>query len=277
MPGTDSTGGASRAWWRGEGLRWVIVTLLIPFAGFVWNEVQEREVERQKALERVRAEEQARVANARSESDIVIKLLPALASGDEGSPMRGIALAVLLNLANRQALSPDLVGAVQVAVDTAQQRLREGKATEAERVALSKIAGATDRPSPSSIATGPGDARPPSPVQAFQVQVPRVYVHIFDEADRERAQALRDWCTNEQRWLAPPIENVVATAARADRKPPAGTAATSVRFFNDEDRRRADDIAAFLRRTGTANVVVQPVKARAPSGQLEVWFPKRSA
>ena len=45
--------------------------------------------------------------------------------------MRGIALAVLLNLANRQALSLELVGSVQVAVDSAQQRLREGKATPA--------------------------------------------------------------------------------------------------------------------------------------------------
>src|SRR5262249_43158462 len=127
MPDTDSTSGPSRPWWASEGTRWLIVTLLIPFAGVVWNEVQKHEVERQKQLERVRADEQARVVNARSESDIVIRLLPALASGDEASPMRGVALAVLLNLANRQALSLELVSAVQVAVDTAQHRVREGK------------------------------------------------------------------------------------------------------------------------------------------------------
>lgn len=277
MPGTDSTAGAARPWWAGEGVRWLIVTLLIPFAGFVWNEVQKHEVERQKVLERVRADEQTRVANARSESDIVIRLLPALASGDEASPMRGIALAVLLNLANRQALSLELVGSVQVAVDSAQQRLREGKATPAERAALSRIAAATDRPS-----DGGDEAKPPpapggatTAVQAFRVQVPRVYIQIFEDADSDRARELQDWIVSKQRWLAPGIENVVATAARANRKPPLGTSAASVRYFNDEDRSRAEDVATYLRRTGVPEVAVQLVKAKAPPGQLEVWFPKR--
>jgi hypothetical protein len=69
MPGTGtgSTTGISRSWWTSEGVRWIIVTLLIPFAGLVWNEVQKQEVDRQKQLERVRADEQTRVANARSE------------------------------------------------------------------------------------------------------------------------------------------------------------------------------------------------------------------
>ena len=276
MPGNDPTAGPARPWWAAEGLRWIIVTLLIPFAGLVWNEVQKREVDRQKVLERVRADEQARVANARSESDIVIRLLPALASGDEASPMRGIALAVLLNLANRQALSLELVGSVQVAVDSAQQRLRDGKATPAERAALSRIAAATDRPSAGDEAAKP----PPAPgtttaTQAFRVQVPRVYIQVFDDADGDRARELQDWVVSKQRWLAPGIENVVATAARDNRKPPLGTSAASVRYFNEEDRARAEDVATYLRRTGVPDVAVQLVKARAPLGQLEVWFPKR--
>jgi hypothetical protein len=275
MPGPDSTVTASRGWWSGEGVRWIIVTLLIPFAGFVWNEVQEREVARQKALEKVRADEQARVANARSESDIVIKLLPALASGDEASPTRGIALAVLLNLANRDALSLELLGSVQVAVDSAQQRLRDGKATEAERVALSKIAAAADTQRAAVGGEAP-QPQPATPAQTFRVQVPRVYIQIFDEADRASARALQDWIANKQRWLAPGIENVVATAARANRKPPAGGATASVRYFNDEDRARADEVAGQLRATGAPSVVVQRSTLKAPAGQLEVWFPVRS-
>lgn len=275
MPGTDSISGSSRGWWTSEGIRWIIVTLLIPFAGLVWNEVQEREVARQKQLEKVRADEQARVANARSESDIVIKLLPALASGDEASPMRGIALAVLLNLANRDALSLELLGSVQVAVDTAQQRLREGKATEAERVALSKIAAATDTERSASSSDAPKPSPAAAPAQTFRVQIPRVYVQIFDEADRAAARALQDWIANKQRWLAPGIENVVATAARANKKPPAGTSAASVRYFNDEDRDRANEVANQLRGPGTLNVVVQRSTLKAPAGQLEVWFPVR--
>jgi len=268
--GTESTSGPARPWWAAEGFRWIIVTLLIPFAGFVWNEVQKQEVERQKQLERVRADEQTRVANARSESDIVIRLLPALATGDEASPMRGVALAVLLNLANRQALSLELVSAVQVAVDTAQHRLREGKATDAERVALSKIAAVGDRTSTPLTAAPPGE-----PVQAFRVQVPRVYIHIYDEADRERARPLQEFIVSTQRWLAPGIENVVATAARTNGKPPAGTNAWRVVYFNDEDRARADELANRARAIGAGRVDVERSALKAPPGQLEIWSPRR--
>jgi hypothetical protein len=55
-----------------ESVRWIVVTLLIPLAGFVWNEVEKRRVERQGELER-----------ARAESEIVIRLLPSLTSPDE--------------------------------------------------------------------------------------------------------------------------------------------------------------------------------------------------
>jgi hypothetical protein len=80
---------------------------------------------------------------------------------------------------------------------------------------------------------------------------------------------------SKQRWLAPGIENVVATAARANRKPPVGTSAASVRYFDDEDRSRAEDVATYLRRTGVPEIVVQLVEAKVPPGQLEVWFPRR--
>ena len=278
MPDTDVGPGRSRAWWTSESTRWVFVTLLIPFSGFVWNEVQKREAERQKAIERVRAEEQARVADARSESDIVIRLMPALASPDEASPTRGIALAILLNLASREALAPELVSAVQVAVDNTQQRVREGTATPAERAALSRIAAATDRLDAGRVeAAAPGAAAGeplrPTAAQALQVDVPRVYVHIFDEAQRSAAETLTRWITGERRWLAPGIENVAATAERAGRTPPAGRQTADVRYFNDEDRGDAQEIAAWFTRAGTPAAVTQVRNLRAPPGQVEVWFP----
>jgi hypothetical protein len=252
------------------------VTLLIPFSGFVWNQVQERELERQKVLERERADAQARIENARGESDIVIKLLPALSSTDDSSAVRGIALAVLLNLGNRQALSPELVSSIQVAVDTAQQRIREGKATEAERVALNKLAAAADRPPEQTNISRPAGAEVPTAARAFRVQIPRVYIQIFDEADRERARALQDWCTTTQRWLAPGIENVVATAKRNNRNVPEGTNTWRVLYFNDEDFTRANDLAGRLRTLGAGVVVVQRRTQPVPVGQLEVWAPRRS-
>jgi len=272
MAETELSVKTSRPVWTGEGVRWIIVTLLIPFAGFVWNEVQKREAERQKELEVVRADEQARVANARSESDIVIQLLPALGSSETNSPLRGIALAILLNLADREALSPELVSAVQVAIDTAQQRVRAGTATVAERAALDKIAATSDQPDESSARKTP---LPITPARTFRLQVPRVYIHLFDESDRRAAIALETWIRNDQHWLAPGIENVVASATRASKPRPAGNKVGDVRYFNEEDRARAEEIANWLRRNGIPSATRLVSKAKAPAGQIEVWFPNR--
>jgi hypothetical protein len=273
MAETEPSAKTSRPVWTGEGVRWIIVTLLIPFAGFVWDRVQEREAERQEKLEIVRADQQARIENARSESDIVIQLLPALGSSETNSPLRGIALAILLNLADREALSPELVSAVQVAIDTAQQRVRAGTASVAERAALDKIAAASDQPDESSARKQA--PLPITPPRTFRLQVPRVYIHLFDESDRKAAIALETWIRNDQHWLAPGIENVVASATRASKPRPAGNKAGDVRYFNEEDRVRAEEIANWLRRNGTPSATRLVTKSKAPAGQIEVWFPNR--
>lgn len=275
----DRAGGASARprWWTMETLRWIFGTLLIPLAGIVWNAVQKRDADRQMEIERVRAQEQERVANARSESDIVIRLMPALAS-EETSPTRGIAFAILLNLASREALSPELASAVQVAVDNAQQRVREGTATPAEREALSRIAAVSDAISPERLeAVAPGaiagGERRVTAARTLQVEVPRIYIHIFDEAQRPAAVALSRWITGEQHWLVPGIENVTATAERAGGARPRGSGTGEVRFFNEEDQGYAREISAWLGRSGTRSGISKIENLRAPSGQLEVWFP----
>lgn len=240
MPSIEASAQTPRPWWTTEGIRWAIVTLLIPFSGFVWDQVQTREIERQKQLERVKADEQARVANARAESEVVIRLMPALSIPDDASPSRGIALAVLLNLANQKALSPELVSGVQVAVDLSQQRVRDGKATEAERAALTKIAASSDRQSASDAAA------PAASGQSFALSVPRVYIQIFDEADVGKAKQLQAWVASEKHWLAPGFENVVAKAAEAKRTPPKGTRTGDVRYFHQEDRANAGTLAEHL-------------------------------
>jgi hypothetical protein len=273
MADSESRTHKSRWPWTSEAFRWIIVTLLIPFAGFIWNEVQKHDAERQKEIERVRAEEQMRVQNARGESDIVIRLLPALATPDEGSPVRGIALAVLLNLADRDALSPDLVGAAQVAVDASQQRVRDGTATEPERAALSKLAAATDQLSAARATDGGPSTAAPTSARAFRVEVPRVYIQIFDEKDRRLAEVLQRWIIDEKRWLAPGIENVVATAARANRTPPRGRESADVRYFNEEDRAQAQEIVEWLAGNDVPGMATRVTNLRAPAGQMEVWFP----
>jgi hypothetical protein len=274
MPNNEAETPPSRSFWTAESFRWVIVTLLIPFTGFVWNEVQEREVDRQKDLERVRADEQARIANARGESDIVIKLMPSLASKDDTSAEQGIALAILLNLASREALSPELASAISVAVVTAQQRVQNGKASEAERAALTNIAAATDVEStdPASTGTTRGGSTATA-AQEFVVAVPRVYIHIFGQTHQGAAEELQKWIAYEKNWLAPGVENVAAAADRRGGRAPDAPAAVEVRFFNDEDAERAREVASWLSGRGAPDARSKKVNLKAPAGQLEVWFP----
>jgi hypothetical protein len=275
MPKSESEATPWRSFLTAESLRWVVVTLLIPFAGFVWNEVQKREVARQEHLEGVRADEQVRVANARAESDIVIRLMPALANKDEASPEKGIALAILLNLASREALSADLASAVAVAVEATAARVAAGNATEAEKTALSRIAAATDVASAGAEATAATRAgTTPTVAQEIVVQVPRVYIHIFDQTDRPRADALQKWIAYDQHWLAPGIENVVATAERRGGEAPAAPGTVEVRFFNVGDSDRAREVTSWLRGNGAPDTVIKKLDLKAPAGQLEVWFPR---
>lgn len=266
---------APRTRWTGESARWLVVTLLIPFAGFVWNEVEKRRIEREAQLDRTRLDAQQRLESARAESEIVIRLLPSLTSSDEGP--RGVALAILVNLASKQALSPELVSSVQVAIDLATKRVTDGTASAAEQMALTNLAATTYVPTAEQSTTEPGGTPPPPPAPQYQVRVPRVYLHIFDESDRDAAGQLQTWITSEKRWLAPAIENVVTTAARRNTKPPAASGTAEVRYFYDDDRALADDVASRMRMTGIASRPRQVNNPRAPSGQIEVWFPKRPA
>lgn len=277
MAETDPTSARAQTFWSGEAIRWVIVTLLIPFAGFVWNRVEKGSAERRHALEEqrdsARSEAQRRLESARSESEIVIRLLPSLTSADEAA--RGIALAVLVNLASREALSSQLIGAVQVAISLTEKRVTEGKATPAEQVALSNLAETSDVPTSDSGKATPASSAPrPAPV--YKVQVPRVYIHIFDEADRPAARQLESWIKTDRRWLAPGIENVLATAARGSARAPTGSSSVEVRYFNEEDRDRAEQIVRYTISAGRRAVVKRVGNMRVPVGQIEVWFPQQS-
>jgi len=264
MSGNEPQAARPRSFLEAEGFRWLVVTLLIPLVGFVWDRVQDRDTARQIELE-----------NARGESDIVMKLMPALANTDEASAEQGIALALLLNLANRKALSPELASAVSLAIVAAQERVKEGKASVVEVAALSRIAAATDVTTTSGPTTGA--TRGPSTqtvAQELVVQVPRVYIHIFDPSDQEAATKLQEWIAGDRRWLAPGVENVTTTADRRGGRALEAPPSAQVRYFNGEDVAKADEVAQWLRDHGRPDAQTVKPNLPAPKGQLEVWFPR---
>lgn len=157
-----------------------------------------------------------------------------------------------------------------MAVSVSEARVSEGTATPVEQRALTRLAERAD--APTSDLPAAADADRVSPVARYRVTVPRVYIHIFDERDREAAGRLEDWLTGTRRWLVPGIENVVATALRRKARPPAGTSSIEVRYFHQEDASHAREIARFM---GPGTTPKLNTSLRAPAGQLEVWFPAR--
>jgi hypothetical protein len=279
---------------KGETLRWAIVTLLIPFAGFIWNRIQEQESERSQKLEQIKIEAQQQAAQDRANSELVIKLLPALT--DNANPVsRSIALAVLTDLSRQGVMGDGLVAAVRVAIQDSEQRIRSGKADAAERTAITSIAIDQDRTAqttPSGSSRPPTESAPATAISArafvpsrvttskafantlaSSVSVPRLYIQIFDEKDRDKAQRLKDWAQTDKNWLAPGIENVVATAQENSRKPPLGSHDARVVYFNDSDKPRADTTAECITREFGLLVTVQKSTVTSPAGQIEAWFP----
>jgi hypothetical protein len=292
---------AKPGWFATEGWRWLIVTVLIPLAGFGWDRLQERQHQRDKALESERAQDRAKAEELRNQSELIIKLLPSLAA-EPASPQRAVALAMLADLArhNTGRIGDSLFAAVNLAVQETDTRVKAGVATDAERATLTQIAMARDEgvrnPEPTAApgpaaAPGPGpgagpgpgpEARPAppqpiseAPTRGYAISTPRLYVHVFDESQQALADKLRADYAKERRWLTPGIENVVRTAAARGIKLPRGTANARVLYFSSDDEARAQSVVQWLRANGLPDAAAQFSKLKAPPGQIEVWFPNR--
>ena len=278
---------SARGWFVSEGWRWLVATIVIPLAGFGWDRLQERQMQREQQLDAARAAQQQAFEDRRNQSELVIKLLPALAA-EPGSSQRNVALAVLSDLAQRGAGGDSLFAAVNLAVQETDRRVRSGQASDGERAALTQLAVARDEGIRSDVAADVGAASAASaPVQAIQrdaaaparsfaIATPRLYVHVFDDSQLPEADKLRAAYATERRWLTPPAENVVQTALARRSPAPAGSAATRVVYFHADDAARAQTVVDWLRANGQPGAVAQASKLAAPQGQIEVWFPGRA-
>ena len=272
-------------WFASEGWRWLIVTILIPALGFGWDQLQVRQLKREKELDRARAEQQRSFEDRRSQSELVIKLLPALAS-DPGSSQRSVALAVLSDLAQRGSGGDSLFAAVNLAVQETDRRVRSGQASESERATLTHIALARDegmrapapgKPPADDPANPPGEPAPAATATATRtltITTPRLYVQVFDDSQLAAADKLRSAYASERHWLTPGVENVMRSAAARGTPAPAGSPNARVVYFSSDDEAKARTVVDWLRNNGQPDAVAQLSRIKAPPGQIEVWFPK---
>lgn len=106
--------------------------------------------------------------------------------------------------------------------------------------------------------------KPPPPSSPPASIVYRVYIQIFDERQRARAEGLRS-ALQALGYVAPGIERV-PDARSPDQ--------TQVRFFQEADAGIAGRIAELVRDSATQQQTVprRKIGLDAPSGLIEVWF-----
>lgn len=236
-----------------DNFRWVLTALVIPLTAWIWGQSQERQAD----LARQQA---ALVANAQRNADLVIKLLPAL-SQPPGNSERENALAIVTMLAAKGDLDP----ALKAAFDRVRGSLTPG---EVEVVAR-------NAPVSEGRAEAFGAAAS-EPTAWMQLPGRKLYVQIFDEAQREAAQ--RAQAAARQLGLAAPgVDNVVRSAQASARAVPKGYDAPVLLFFKSEDRAAAEQLAQALS-TALGNKVslrdrsTNAAFAKVPAGQMELWF-----
>jgi hypothetical protein len=102
-------------------------------------------------------------------------------------------------------------------------------------------------------------------VRRMQEEIkPRVFIHIADEAQRPAMVALQKQLQSSG-YLTPGIENVKGKSEIPKRP--------NVRYFNDEDKVRAEELVQKLKLAGFANAFPYRVSMPARAGSLEVWLP----
>ncbi len=101
---------------------------------------------------------------------------------------------------------------------------------------------------------------------------PRVNIHIYDEASRERASAVAIALRDDLGMELPAIENVVRSSARAQRAPPYIWSTPAVIVHSDVSAACAEAVGRHLQ---GPDVVVRPLPPTFKSnpGMVEVWIP----
>ena len=301
-----------RGFWRAmaapENVRWIVASLMIPLATGVWGYFDNlsHKDERQK---------QAELAEARRDVDQLTALIPSLVSERPAERTIGLTvLGNLANASGAGPGIKAAYAQVQATLAAGQRSGDPEQRREAAMDAESLIQGAASAgPGPSAAVTSTAvdgaappsasapapaaaarpPAPPPSPGAAVTATAPPaksapgpravgggrpryVYIQLYSEADRGKAEALRD-ALREAGVPVPGIENVVATQGPR-MLVTAQLRTADVRYYRDEDRDGALRVSGELQHAapevGAPTVrIIRSLSGKVRPGLVEVWFP----
>jgi hypothetical protein len=262
---------------KSENFRWVVTALAIPLSVFLWGE-HDKKMEDQKKVRSDQQVRQERLAREKSETtqhnvDLVIRLLP-MFSRPPGDPDRKNAFLIVKTLEDESQLPPSFRAAIQnsasdIGFEVGKDQTYKSKSVLSEAEALSSS-------NPSSLDIAQNGAS----VSTLVVPGAKAFIQIFSDDQLGDAERLRQ-TARSLGIAAPGVENVVTTAAKRNRKPPASYKVPTLLVFKQVDK----DVALRLREAVLANTGIelaiedrstQAAFRSVPVGQLEIWLPDPS-
>jgi hypothetical protein len=205
---------------------WLLGSVLLSGITFYWNHRNDARVAQEKKLEK-------EIVGQREDSQFLIQLLPSLTNADRTIQLRAVDV-IKTRYPEDQVPSAiqRLIANIVVIATTPSSEQQSKQLTDETNLLAANAVHTLDR-----LSTQYGQQPDRTAVATIQQLPRRVYLHIFDEKQREKAQALQS-SLRQQGYLVPGIENV-GEKAQAIKQ-------TEVRFFDDSDRDTANKVKDIL-------------------------------
>jgi hypothetical protein len=255
-----------------DNLKWVIVTLAIPLATYLFTDYQKSLAEIKAGEDRKIAEaagaRESLIADARSDVEAMTALLPALSDSD---PKKSeLALSILERLKGAQhGANSGIMATYNAMVAQIRERLNSPDPKVANLGARQLEAIQTVSESTQQIkATTVAQIAPNKADKVAEIKPTRVYIHTFIETQRAQALAAQEGLRNLG-VAVPGIEDV------SDKLPRGTLPGWQIRYFSDSDLGAARWAKNHLTDIGYPEFAIFKSRASSTvaSGQIELWWP----
>jgi hypothetical protein len=224
---------------------WLFGSVVLSSVAYYWNHRNDQRAEAAKQLQQT-------LDRQREDSQFLGTMLPYLTSADANVRLRAVDV-ITARYPDGQV--PGQIYVLLAKVVGTESALPSSHQSDEQKNLLASAARSLDRQAATDAAS----------TAAVQQLPPRVYIQIFDEAQRAKAREIQADLQKEG-LIVPGIENVASKA-----KPWKGTV---VKFFNESDAPTANHIRERLVSSGFSQAAVQPVttSAKVNPGTIEVWL-----
>jgi hypothetical protein len=283
-----------KRWITEDTVRWVITLVVIPLTVELWgywqSHLQQQRADHEADQANRARQLQQHIANEQANVDLIIKMMPQL-QAPPGEPGRMLAVTIVNKMMKQDGADKDSVATAAMDAERFQigKHYIPGKGYDTpgainEAELLEQLGQHLNSQQIQAAVTSGHDvfagAIPLAYDTSMVSQVPagKVYIQIVDESQRPQAEKIKE-LLHEMGIAVPGIENVTATAALNGTPAPQPHTQLSLLVFKPNDLFMAKQIVERASAAGFAfrleDHTQQPAFAKVPTGQLELWFPRK--